>query len=191
MNREAIIIFLSIISMIAGVVVIPEVRQWSCVHLGWLCSGSNQKSDDQLWRQPQPEDQRIALAERERQAAEVQRKADEQRLAETRRRQLKVEAVNKAEEQKLALNSFDGIWFSDQYRYGFRIEGKLGIATVSNSPSFSPGDPILRFERVSDVAFRGDQIFANGKWYQISGQLIDQRTLRMEGGGLVWTMSRR
>jgi hypothetical protein len=87
--------------------------------------------------------------------------------------------------------TLDGQWFSVQFQYGFKIQGDIGIATLSNSPNFAPGDVILRFERQSEIEFRGEQIFTDGNWYAVSGRQADANTLAMTGGGQVWTMSKQ
>jgi hypothetical protein len=90
-----------------------------------------------------------------------------------------------------SLLSLDGQWFSTQFRYGFKINGDIGVATQSNSSMYAPGDVILRFKRLSEREFIGEQIFTNGGWNKVSGRLLDANTLTMTGGGVVWTMSKR
>jgi hypothetical protein len=86
---------------------------------------------------------------------------------------------------------FDGVWYSAQWRYGFRIEGGSGVATISNSSKFKPGDRILRMDSVSGKSFRGQQMYADGRWQPVTGELVDGQTLKMQGGSYVWSMSRR
>lgn len=90
-----------------------------------------------------------------------------------------------------AAADFAGEWHSPDYRYAFRIEGVVGIATISNSPNYRAGEPMLRFQPTSATTFRGTQIFTDGQWYEVVGQLLDDGTMRMEGGGFVWDMVRR
>jgi hypothetical protein len=106
--------------------------------------------------------------------------------------QARLATERQREQVKYASNSgtFDGVWFSKKYRYGFRIEGDIGIATQSNSSQFAPGDVILRIEPLSETAFRGEHIFTNGLWQPVSGQLVNVRTIKMQGGGFIWHMSR-
>lgn len=143
----------------------------------------------------QGEQELAALKEQERQMEELERKANQQRQIEEKKQQLaerkkRLEAKPEAEKQKLALSSFDGVWFCAQYSFGIRIEGKLGYATVSNSPLIRPGDRALQIESVSDDSFQGKHLFTDGTWQHVSGQLVDQRTLKIQGKGLVWHMSR-
>lgn len=90
-----------------------------------------------------------------------------------------------------ATSAFAGDWYSNEYLYGFRINGSIGTATISNSPKYSPGDRMLRFELTSPRTFRGTQLFTDGLWYEVSGRLQDERTIQMEGGGFAWVMVRR
>jgi hypothetical protein len=85
--------------------------------------------------------------------------------------------------------AFDGVWFSNQWRYGFKIQGKTGIATQSNSPKYAPGDVILRIDSVSGQTFRGSQIYTDGVWRQVTGQLANG-TLRISGPTSSWVMTR-
>lgn len=85
--------------------------------------------------------------------------------------------------------AFDGVWFSNQWRYGFKIQGKTGIATQSNSPKFKPGDVILRIDSVSGQTFRGTQIYTDGVWRPVTGQLANG-TLRISGPTSSWVMTR-
>jgi hypothetical protein len=75
MSKEAIVICTAIISMIATVAVVPEVRQWSCVHLGWLC-------DDELGRQRQADENKRREIEQRRLAEENRKRELERQKAE-------------------------------------------------------------------------------------------------------------
>lgn len=84
----------------------------------------------------------------------------------------------------------DGYWFSDEFSYAFKIEGETGVAVLSNSPRYAPGDVMLRF-RLTEGSLTGEQIFTDGRWYDITGHRIDENTLELRGGGYTWRMIRR
>ncbi len=86
-------------------------------------------------------------------------------------------------------NNFDGVWISSNFNYGFRIEGKQGIATILTS-NFSVGDTILHFEPLTNTLFQGEQIFHDELWHQVTGRLLNSRTLEMTGFELIWVMSK-
>jgi hypothetical protein len=51
---------------------------------------------------------------------------------------------------------------------------------------------MLTFEPDSASSFKGRQIFTDGRWVEVSGQLSgDGQTLTMLGGGFRWVMRRR
>jgi hypothetical protein len=58
--------------------------------------------------------------------------------------------------------AFDGQYYSPEFRYGFRLDSGTGTATVSNSPSYRPGDTILRYRVVGSQTFIGQQIATDG-----------------------------
>jgi hypothetical protein len=89
--------------------------------------------------------------------------------------------------------SFNGAWFSSQYNFGFRIEGKIGRATKSNSPKFAPGDIILNIDSLSENKFQGHQMYTDGNWYKVSGELLDAQTLKMrdDSSSSMHTMTRQ
>lgn len=83
-----------------------------------------------------------------------------------------------------------GKWHSEQYGYGFELSGKVGNATLSNSSAFAVGDIILKIDKISGVRFTGAQMFTDGRWYSVSGELEDSETLQLIGGGYSWQMRR-
>jgi branched-chain amino acid transport system substrate-binding protein len=93
--------------------------------------------------------------------------------------------------QSDAKGYFDGDWYSNEHGYGFRIEGVVGVATVSNSPNFKPGDQILNLDSTSGSGFRGRQLFANGRWYAVTGTLTSDGHLELAGGSQRWAMIRK
>jgi hypothetical protein len=90
-----------------------------------------------------------------------------------------------------ATPSFNGTWFSSQYNFGFRIDGRIGRATKSNSPKFAPGDIILHIESLSENQFQGQQMYTDGNWYKVSGELLDAQTLKIRDNSSMHTMSRQ
>lgn len=88
------------------------------------------------------------------------------------------------------VGALTGNWYSEDYRYAFRIDGLVGIATISNSSTYRVGEPMLRFQLTSPTTFRGAQIFTDGQWYAVTGELLGDDVMRMEGGGFVWNMTR-
>jgi hypothetical protein len=100
-------------------------------------------------------------------------------------------AANSAKQAEISVSDFDGEWWSPKHKYGFDLRSGLGKATISNSAKFAPGDRILRIERVANRRFYGEQVFTNGAWVKVSGQLLDQERLEMNGGGLIWVMEKR
>jgi WD40 repeat protein len=94
------------------------------------------------------------------------------------------------------IGRFDGSYYSPEFKYGFRIQNGGGTATISNSSTYKPGDPILRF-KVSDAnGFVGEQICTNGKFYPVTGVLAPDGNLEMSisgcgaGGTIQWRMVR-
>jgi hypothetical protein len=53
------------------------------------------------------------------------------------------------------VSQFDGHWYSSAWRYGYRLQNGVGIATSSNSPRFKPGDIIIRIRATGPNAFAG------------------------------------
>jgi hypothetical protein len=87
-------------------------------------------------------------------------------------------------------SSFDGAWFSQQFGYGFKIKGKTGITTQSNSPKYKPGDVALRMESVKGGKFKGTHILTDGSWIPVTGKLVDANTLTLQGNGRTWSLTR-
>ncbi len=85
----------------------------------------------------------------------------------------------------------DGYWFSDEHKYALKIDGFEGVAVLSNSSRYSPGDVMLRFRSTSETTISGQQIFTNGAWVGIEGELVGPDTLELRGGGYTWRMIRR
>jgi hypothetical protein len=92
----------------------------------------------------------------------------------------------------IKINPFNGEWYSPKYRYGFRIEGKIGVATKSNAPTvYKVGDVMLRINDLQDSSFQGLHIYTNGAWNDVTGELTSENTMIMKGGGFTWTMQKQ
>lgn len=88
--------------------------------------------------------------------------------------------------------TFDGWYYSTEFRYGFQISENRGTATISNSPTYKPGDVILRFT-TSGRKLIGEQICTDGKFYPVTGTLFPDGALdmTMQGcGSRSWRMVR-
>jgi hypothetical protein len=66
---------------------------------------------------------------------------------------------------------FDGTYFNEALRFGFRVAGNQGIATVSNSPKYQVGDVMLRFTPTGPRSFSGKQLCTDGVFHAVSGTL--------------------
>jgi hypothetical protein len=87
--------------------------------------------------------------------------------------------------------TLDGVWTSAQHRYGFRLAGNAGTATQTNSPKFKPGDVILQITSRSGNSFQGQQLFRDGRWKPVTGNLVNPATLQMQEGKFRWMMTRQ
>jgi hypothetical protein len=73
-----------------------------------------------------------------------------------------------------------------------RVEGLLGVATITNSPTaYRVGDVILRIRELSGRTFRGEQIFTDGRFYDVDAMLLGRDSLRITGLNQTWVMVRR
>lgn len=76
-------------------------------------------------------------------------------------------------------NSFDGAYYQESYRFGFSVTGNQGVATVSNSPRYKPGDVMLSFTPSSTKTFSGQQLCTDGKFHPVTGTLADDGSIDM------------
>lgn len=76
-------------------------------------------------------------------------------------------------------NSFDGTYYQESYRFGFSVIGNQGVATVSNSPTYKPGDVMLSFTPSSPKTFSGQQLCTDGKFHPVNGTLADDGSIDM------------
>jgi hypothetical protein len=94
-------------------------------------------------------------------------------------------------------NRFGGHWALSAAKpywpglFAFHITEYSGICTVTNSPKKCPvGDIAFIIKTTSGNRFRGKQLFTDGKWRNVGGELIGNDLL-LKGGGWDWVMTRR
>jgi hypothetical protein len=92
---------------------------------------------------------------------------------------------------------FDGQWTLSAAKpfwpgeFAFHVTEYVGMCTVTNSPQkYHVGDVMFIIKTTSGNRFRGKQLFTNGKWCELQGELIGN-DLRLNGGGWGWVMTRR
>jgi hypothetical protein len=90
------------------------------------------------------------------------------------------------------LSQLDGEWYSNQWKYGYKLTSGVGVATSTNSPNFKVGDRIIFLQQSSDKKFEGTQVYTDGKFYKITVQQQSNDTLLFKGEKNVsWTMTRK
>jgi hypothetical protein len=88
------------------------------------------------------------------------------------------------------ITTFDGEWLSDLYSYAVKITNRTGVVTLANSTVCKVGDVILAIATVDNQSFHGRHIFSDGSIHEIVGQLVDENTLSLVGGGRTWALRR-
>ena len=73
----------------------------------------------------------------------------------------------------------NGAYYNQEFQFGFLVTGNQGIATVSNSPKYKPGDVMLRFTSSSPKAFTGQQLCTDGVFHPVTGTLADDGSIDM------------
>jgi TPR repeat protein len=87
--------------------------------------------------------------------------------------------------------AIDGVWHSNQWKYGYELKNGVGIATQSNSPNFAPGDRIIELNYVAPGEYVGKQIYRDGKFYRVTASLRADGRLYFQGDkNVTWTMDR-
>ena len=84
---------------------------------------------------------------------------------------------------------YDGEYYNEEYDFGFRIEGNVGICTKSNASTYAVGDVMFRFTASDSGRFEGQQIFTDGQWYDVWGQFLPNRIEMRHGVMVWWTMT--
>lgn len=130
----------------------------------------------------------IKAEEIERQAL-LQKERETQRAAsETKQRELAVETPPPAAMAPPS-RAFDGHWYSPEWKYGYRLVDGVGVATSTNSSRFNVGDVIIRIRAVAPGIFEGEQVYRDGRWYRIRGELRSDGRIYIAGEKNVsWTM---
>ena len=134
----------------------------------------------------------------EARAAEARRKRleEEQRFAVLRSENAERLAREKEEAERAAAaaspnRAFDGHWYSPEWKYGYRLQDGVGIASSTNSPRFNVGDVIIRIRAVAPRVFEGEQVYRDGRWYRIRGELrSDGRIYILGEKNVSWHMER-
>ncbi len=89
------------------------------------------------------------------------------------------------------LSALDGNWYSSQWKYGYVLKDGVGVATSTNSPNFQVGQSIVRLTATSSTTFVGQQVYTDGKFYQVNAKLQTDGRLYFEGEKNVnWVMER-
>ncbi|CAN1564877.1 Sel1-like repeat [Burkholderiaceae bacterium] len=89
------------------------------------------------------------------------------------------------------LATLDGNWYSSQWKYGYVLKDGVGVATSTNSPNFQVGQSIIRLTATSSTTFVGQQVYTDGKFYQVNAKLQTDGRLYFEGEKNVkWVMER-
>lgn len=97
-----------------------------------------------------------------------------------------VPALGVAERERMsASRNFNGTYYHEALRFGFRITGNTGITTVSNSPRYKVGDTMLRFNPTGPKSFTGKQFCTDGIFHPVTGVLQDDGSLDMTIQGCV------
>lgn len=87
--------------------------------------------------------------------------------------------------------TLDGNWYSSQWKYGYVLKDGVGVATSTNSPNFQVGQSIVRLTATSSTTFVGQQVYTDGKFYQVNAKLQTDGRLYFEGEKNVkWVMER-
>jgi surface antigen len=77
------------------------------------------------------------------------------------------------------VSGLDGAYYNTEFQFGFRIQGREGIATVSNSPRYSVGDVMLKLTETDPTEFVGEQLCVDGAFHPVTGVLTPQGNLDM------------
>jgi TPR repeat protein len=87
--------------------------------------------------------------------------------------------------------TLDGNWYSSQWKYSYVLKDGVGVATSTNSPNFQVGQSIVRLTATSSTTFVGQQVYTDGKFYQVNAKLQTDGRLYFEGEKNVkWVMER-
>ena len=89
------------------------------------------------------------------------------------------------------IESLDGAWYSAEWKYGYVLKNGVGTATSSNSQNFQVGQNIIQLRATSDTTFVGQQVYMDGRFYNVNVTLRPDGHLYFEGDRNVsWVMRR-
>ena len=88
------------------------------------------------------------------------------------------------------LAELDGNWYSPQWKYGYVMKDGVGIATSTNSPNFKVGQKIIELRPSSHTSYSGQQVYTDGKFYNIDAQLINGKLHFQGEKNVKWVMER-
>lgn len=90
-----------------------------------------------------------------------------------------------------AIQTLNGNWYSAQWKYGYTLQNGVGVATSTNSPNFQVGQNIIQLTATAPNKFLGQQVYTDGKFYNVTATLQPDGSLYFEGDKNVkWTMTR-
>ena len=90
-----------------------------------------------------------------------------------------------------AIQTLNGNWYSPQWKYGYVLQNGVGTATSTNSPNFNVGQNIIQLTATAHNKFSGQQVYTDGKFYNVTATLQPDGNLYFEGEKNVkWTMTR-
>jgi hypothetical protein len=99
--------------------------------------------------------------------------------------------VASAANAQSALQNLDGHWYSAEWKYGYVLRNGIGTATSTNSPNFQVGQNIIQLTSTSAGTFSGQQVYTDGRFYNVNARLLSDGRLYFEGEKNVqWTMQR-
>jgi uncharacterized protein len=89
------------------------------------------------------------------------------------------------------LRQIDGVWYSNEWKYGYSLNNGVGVATSTNSTKFNVGDRIVFLTHIGDNLYEGRQIYKDGNFYKVRVTLQSDGRLFFQGEKNVsWLMDR-
>lgn len=89
------------------------------------------------------------------------------------------------------LRQIDGVWYSNEWKYGYSLNNGVGVATSTNSTKFNVGDRIVFLTHSGDNLYEGGQIYKDGNFYKVRVKLQPDGRLFFQGEKNVsWLMDR-
>lgn len=93
-------------------------------------------------------------------------------------------------------SKLEGIWYSPEWEYGFRIEDHKGLMTSWNNTynpddSTKKGDVILKITEFTNNGFKGVHTFYDGSLIDVVAIIVDSNVIELSGRREVWKMYRQ